>query len=103
MDARYAPIRFIETSVKTANYTLTLSDVNKVVHMNVAGEGELTVPVLGFTTGDIVNIYNSSEDILTVVAGSGVTIRNIGTLEQYKEASLRYRGNNEWVAAGPLY
>lgn len=103
MDARYAPIRFVETSVKTANYTLTLSDVNKVVHMNVAGAGELTVPVLGFTAGDVINIYNSSEDVLTVVAGSGVTVRNIGTLEQYKEASLRYRGNNEWVAAGPLY
>lgn len=103
MDARYAPIRFVESSIKTANYTLTLSDVNKVVHMNVAGAGELTIPVLGFTAGDIINIYNSSEDILTVVAASGVTVRNIGTLEQYKEASLRYRGNNEWVAAGPLY
>lgn len=106
MDARYSPIRFEETSEKTANYTLGLADKNKVVHMNVAGGGNLTIPPsssVAFTAGDVINIYNSSADILTVVAGSGVTVRNIGTLEQYKEASLRYRGNNEWVAAGPLY
>lgn len=106
MDARYSPIRFQETSEKTASYTLALSDKNKIVHMNVSGGGNLTVPPsssVAFTAGDVINIYNSSADILTVVAGTGVTVRNIGTLEQYKEASLRYRGNNEWVAAGPLY
>lgn len=102
----FAPIRFTETSEKTASYTLALSDKNKVVHMNISGGGNLTVPPsssVAFTAGDVINIYNSSADILTVVAGAGVTVRNIGTLEQYKEASLRYRGNDEWVAAGPLY
>lgn len=106
MDARYSPIRFEETSAKIADHTLSVSDRNKVVHMNVAGGGNLTVPPSSsvvFTAGDVVNIYNSSADTLTVVAGNGVTVRNIGTLEQYKEASLRYRGNDEWVAAGPLY
>jgi hypothetical protein len=27
----------------------------------------------------------------------------LGKLEQYKEASLRKRDTDEWVAAGPLY
>ena len=105
MAANFAPIRFTE-NLKTENHTLALADVNRVVAMNVSGGGNLTVPPsssVAFTAGDVINIYNSSADILTVVAGAGVTVRNIGTLEQYKEASLRYRGNNEWVAAGPLY
>jgi hypothetical protein len=103
---RYAPIRFEETSIKTTNYTLALSDLNKIVHMNVSGGGTLTVPTtsVAFLPGSIINIYNSSADVLTIVgATEAVVIRNNGTLEQYKEASLRYRGSNEWVAAGPLY
>lgn len=103
---RYAPIRFEETSEKTVNYTLALVDVNKVVHMNVSGGGTLTVPTtsVAFLPGSVINVYNSSADILAIVgATEDVVIRNNGTLEQYKEASLRYRGNNEWVAAGPLY
>lgn len=106
MDARYSPIRFEETSVKTTNHTLALADLNKVVHMNVPGGGTLTVPTssVAFLPGSILNVYNSSADVLTIVgATEDVIIRNNGTLEQYKEASLRYRGNNEWVAAGPLY
>lgn len=103
---RYAPIRFEETSIKTTNYTLALSDLNKIVHMNVSGGGTLTVPTssVAFLPGSIINIYNSSADVLTIVGSTeDVIIRNNGTLEQYKEASLRYRGSNEWVAAGPLY
>lgn len=103
---RYAPIRFEETSVKTTNYTLALADLNKIVHMNVPAGGTLTVPTssVAFLPGSILNVYNSSADVLTIVgATEDVIIRNNGTLEQYKEASLRYRGNNEWVAAGPLY
>lgn len=103
---RYSPKLFEETSTKTADYTLALADVNKVVHMNVAGGGTLTIPTtsVAFSAGSVINVYNSSADVLTIVgADENVVIRNNGTLEQYKEASLRYRGSNEWVAAGPLY
>ena len=103
--ARYGP-KFFEENVKTQNHTLALADINKVVAMDVAGGGSLTVPnssTTSFTNGSIINIYNASDSILSLVAATGVIIRNIGTLEPFKEASLRYRGNNEWVAAGPLY
>jgi len=102
---RYAPIYFTE-NLKTANYTIALADLNKVVAMNVAGGGTVTVPhssTTVFQPGSIVNVYNESSSPLTIAAAENVTVRNLGTLEQYKEASLRYRGNNVWVAAGPLF
>lgn len=101
---KYAPIYFTENA-KTANHTIALADINKVVAMNVAS-GTLTVPnssTTNFPTGAVVNVYNENSTSLTIAAATGVTVRNIGTLEQYKEASLRYRGNNVWVAAGPLF
>jgi len=104
-DAKYAPKFFTENS-KIANHTLELADINKVVNMSVAGGGTLTVPnssTTSFDHGSVVNVYNSSDNVLSIVAATGVVVRNIGTLEPFKEASLRYRGNNEWVAAGPLY
>jgi hypothetical protein len=104
-DARFSP-RLFEENVRTANYTLALGDINKVVSMNVSGTGTLTVPTnsaVAFPTGTIINVYNQSAALLTVAGASGVTVRNAGTLEQYKEASLRKRAADEWVAAGPLY
>lgn len=103
--ARYAPIYFTENA-KTADHTIALADVNKVVSMNVAAGGTLTVPAsstTAFQVGSVVNVYNQSSNPLTIAGATGVTVRNSGTLEQYKEASLRYRGNDEWVAAGPLF
>ena len=104
-DLRFSPRLFVE-NVRTVNHTLSLSDVNSVVSMNVTGPGTVTVPTnssVAFQVGSIINIYNQSADLLTVTGAAGVTIRNAGKLEQYKEASLRYRGADEWVAAGPLY
>jgi hypothetical protein len=105
MDARYSPRVFTE-NVKTTSYTLSLEDINRVVSMNVAGEGTVTVPAeaaVAFPLGTVINIYNQSASNLNVVPAAGVTIRNAGFLEQYKEGSLRKRAANEWVAAGPLY
>lgn len=103
--ARYAPIYFTE-NLKTENHTIALADINKVVAMNVTDGGTITVPnssTTSFPAGAVVNIYNENSSALTISAAAGVTVRNAGTLEQHKEASLRYRGNNIWVAAGPLF
>lgn len=104
-DTNFAP-RLFQENVKTTNYTLVLEDINKVVSMNVSGAGTLTVPPnssVAFPIGTVINVYNQSAGLLTVAGGTGVTIRNAGKLEQYKEGSLRKRGTDEWVAAGPLY
>ena len=98
--------RLYTENVKTANHILAIEDINKVVSMNVAAASTVTVPPnssVAFPTGTIINIYNQSASNVTVVAGAGVTVRNAGFLEQYKEASLRKRATDEWVAAGPLY
>ena len=103
----FAPKYFVETSLKTSNYTLVLEDLNKVVNMNVSGGGVLTVPTnttVAFPVGSVINVYNSNPtEFLEIAGASGVTVRNPGTIEPYQEASLRKRAANEWVAAGPVY
>jgi hypothetical protein len=106
-NANFSPRLFLE-SVKTEDYTLVAEDTNTIIAMNVIGTSNIFIDANSqapFLVGSVVNIYNMSEDLVTVspVENSGVVIRNAGTLEQYREASLRYRGNDEWVAAGPLY
>ena len=106
-NANFSPRLFLE-SVKTEDYTLVAEDTNTIIAMNVIGTSNIFIDANSeapFSVGSVVNIYNMSEDLVTVspVENSGVVIRNAGTLEQYREASLRYRGNDEWVAAGPLY
>lgn len=106
MDNRYSPRLFTESPARTSNYTIVLEDINRVVLMSISAAGTLTVPpnaTTAFPLGSVINIYNTSANLLTVVGASGVTIRNGGRLEQFKEASIRKRGTDEWVAAGPLY
>lgn len=105
-DNRYAPKYFLETE-KTANHTLVLEDINRVISMNVPTGGVLTVPTnatAAFPVGSVINVYNASPTAFLEIRGAdGVTVRNPGTIEPYQEASLRKRAANEWVAAGPVY
>jgi hypothetical protein len=92
----------VETDERTANYTLQLSDVNKVVPMN-GTDLVLTVPLdssVEFPIGSVVNVYNMDSTELTIEGDSGVTVRNEGNIEQYVEVSLRKRATDEWVLAG---
>lgn len=103
----FAPKYFVETTLKTADYTLTLDDLNKVVAMNVPTGGTLTIPLntsVAFPVGSVINVYNASSTAFLEITGeTGVIVRNPGTIEPYQEASLRKRAANEWVAAGPVY
>lgn len=93
----------VETTEQTADYTLALTDVNKVVNMNKSGAGTVTVPTnasVAFPIGSVVNVYNQSSDDVDIMGDSGVTVRNAGTLAQYGEVSLRKRATDEWVLAG---
>jgi hypothetical protein len=108
MDNRYSPRLFVESPAITSNYTIVLEDINRVVLMNISGTGNLTIPTnetTPFPIGSVVNIYNTSSGLLTIspAPATEVVLRNGGRLEQFKEASLRKRATNEWVAAGPLY
>ena len=93
----------VETTEQTADYTLVLGDVNKVVNMNKSGTGTVTIPTnasVAFPVGSVVGVYNQSADDVTIEGDAGVTLRNGGDLAQYAEVSLRKRATDEWVLAG---
>lgn len=103
----FAPKYFLESTLKTADHTLVLEDLNRVVAMDVPTGGVLTVPAntsVAFPVGSVINVYNANSTAFLEIAGAvGVIVRNAGTIEPYQEASLRKRATNEWVAAGPVY
>lgn len=91
-----------ETTQKTTNYTIGLTDINKVVFMN-GSNLTLSIPLnstTAFPLGSVVNVYNANSTNVTIAGVSGVTVRNSGALTQYNEVSLRKRGTDEWVLAG---
>lgn len=95
----------LETTEKTADYTLALADADQVVLMNKTGAANLTVPTnasVEFPVGTIIGIYNASSDAVTIAGDGGVTVRNAGDLAQYGEVSLRKRATDEWVLAGAV-
>ena len=102
----FAPAYFLENP-KSANHTIGLDDINRIVSMQVAGGGTLTIPTnatVAFPIGTVINVYNrSATEFLTITGAVGVTLRNEGTIEPYQEASLRKRATDEWVASGPVY
>jgi hypothetical protein len=102
--SQYAPLLLTETTVRTANYTLALTDQGRVVPMD-GTDLELTVPTdaaVAFPIGSVVNVYNLNASDVEIKGDSGVTVRNDGDLAQYGEVSLRKRGTDEWVVAGNL-
>jgi hypothetical protein len=96
----------ITENLQTTNYTLQLTDRNRVVAMNNAATATVTVPTnaaVPFPIGSIVNVYAMSNQILNIAGASGVTVRNAGRLfERYVEVSLRKRAADEWVASGNI-
>jgi hypothetical protein len=94
-----------ETTERTSNHTLALSDAGMVIPMNSTSAATVTVPIntsVALPIGTVINVYNMSEEPVTIVGASGVTVRNSGSLDQYGEVSLRKRATNEWVVAGNL-
>ena len=94
---------FKESGPHTADYTLALSDTSRVVAMNATGTATVTVPAnasVEFPVGAVVGVYNMGTALVTLAGAGGVTVRNDGDLEQFREVSLRKRGSDEWVVAG---
>lgn len=80
----------------------------KTIEMNVGSSNNLTVPPnasVAFPTGTFINVAQYGAGATTILAGSGVTIRNRNGLVlggQYAVATLYKRGTNEWIAGGDL-
>jgi hypothetical protein len=94
---------FKESGPHTADYTLALSDTSRVVAMNATGTATVTVPTnasVAFPVGAVVGVYNMGTAAVTLAGDGGVTVRNDGDMDQFREVSLRKRGTDEWVVAG---
>lgn len=104
--AEAAASQYLLENVQTGNYTLALTDVNKVVAINNTASATVTVPnntSVAFPIGTVINVYRMTDQPVNVVGDLGVTVRNAGDIyEQYTEISLRKRATNEWVASGNI-
>lgn len=88
-----------ETGPFTEDYTLALTDANKVVVMDGTAR-TLFIPTnlnLPLPIGITFYAYNIGAATFTVAGAEGVTVRNAGTVPQFGQAFLRKRGENEWV------
>ena len=99
----------VSASTKTASHTLALADANTVVEMNSSSGTNVTIPPnssVAFPVGTTVEVVQLGTGTVTLVAGSGVTLRTpTGTLTlraRYSTAGLRKRASDEWVVTGDL-
>ena len=95
----------VPVSTKTAAYTLVAGDAGSIVEVNSASAVNVTVPASIFAAGQIVEVCQIGSGQVTIVAGSGVTLRNAGGLKisaQYGSASIRFRSATEAVVAGSM-
>lgn len=109
MAERKNAVTVIDANIQTNDYTLVLGDGYKVVEMNKATAVNLTVPPnssVAFPIGTIIEVFQYGAGQVTVVPGSGVTIRSpVGKLKisgQYSSAALRKRATDEWVLVGDI-
>lgn len=99
----------LEFNRQTGNYTLVLTDADKMVELNSASAISLTVPPnssVAFDIGTVILIIQYGIGQASVVAGSGVTIRSAGNAlnlsAQYAGASLIKVGTDEWYLNGSI-
>mgnify|MGYP003109946136 CR=1 FL=1 len=69
-------VRSIPKNSQTAAYTITASDVGKVICITTGG---VTVTTGVFSAGDAVSIYNDSGSAQTITEGSSSTLRLAGS------------------------
>jgi hypothetical protein len=103
------PADVVGINTQTASYTLALTDVNKIVEMNVGSANNLTVDTnanVAFPLNTRIDITQIGAGQTTVVAAGGVTIRSSGAklklTGQYSGGTLYKRGTDDWVLLGDL-
>ena len=91
-------------SYKNANYTLAIGDSGDFVEVN--GTRTITVPANVFAEGARVDIVNYGTGVITISAGSGMTLRSKDgalTLDaQYKAATVLFRTATDAYVIGDL-
>ena len=92
-------------------YTLVLSDYTNgsIIEMDNADANTVTIPPnssVNFPVGAVIPIRQLGAGVTTIVAGSGVTLRNphltAKIAAQYGSATIHQRAANEWVLEGNI-
>ncbi len=94
--------------VSGTTYTALLADVDALVQTTAATAVSLTIPpaaTMGgnLAGGDTILFEQKGAGLLTLVAGSGVTLRTTSTLVskgQYAMLSATYLGSDGWLVSG---
>jgi hypothetical protein len=101
--------RALAESPQTDNYTLVLDDANKCVSLSNASAKIITVPPhadVPFLVGTQIPLLADGAGTVSVVAGSGVTIKSFGDLldlaGQNATACLWQQATDVWVLTGNL-
>lgn len=95
-------------NTQVADYTLALTDENKLVKMNVASANNLTVPpnsTVAFPLYCVIHVNQYGAGQTSIVGGAGVTVRTAETLKiktQYATVSLVKIDTDEWLLSGYL-
>lgn len=93
---------------RTTGFTLALTDAGDLNPCNFASPGNVTVPPnssVAFPVRSRVHLYATGAGQVSVVAGSGVTVRTAHSLNmraQYSIATLLKIATDEWLLFGDL-
>lgn len=96
------------TTQSGTSYTFALTDAFRTVEFTSATAVAATIPQFSsvpWITGTILGLLPYGAGQLTIVAGTGVTIRTSSSLTsraQYSTLWARYRGSDEWIVGGEL-
>ena len=95
-------------SALTASHTFTLTDKSKLVTMNSGSTMDCTVPPnssVAFAIGTSIQVAQLGAGQVTMVAGSGVTLRSTPGLKlraQYSSCTCTKIATDEWLITGDL-
>jgi hypothetical protein len=92
-------------SQKSTNYTLTSSDVGKLIEMFEGGTVTIPTDSEVFANGSTIEIIQTGSSQVTIAGDTGVTVNGTPGLKlraQWSSATLIKRGNNLWVVTGDL-
>jgi len=104
-----AEVRNRAKNTQNNQYTLVLSDANKVVELNFSSGNNLIVPTnanVAFPSGTIITLAQYGAGQVNIIGDTGVTLRSSGgkfkTAAQYSVATLYKRDTNEWYLYGDI-
>jgi len=94
-------VRYLRADIATtASRNIALTDRNKVVACDSASTITITIPpdsTTNFPIGSVVYIVRIGTGVVSLAAGSGVTVSRTGNLGASEELYVRKRAANNWI------